>query len=118
MESGIRQTTKTGSQIKILIAFAIRPRDQHLGKNMKSVTKKDSSLRPVMIIFSAYPRSIRFAQNARFLNSFSEEFVRKSLSALPLVTFGCSAQRLFRFSRRFGRVLIVFFTLVGSKIVG
>ena len=42
-------------------------------------------------------------------------FVRRSLTALPLMAFGCSAQRLFLLTRRFERALVVFFAFVGPK---
>ena len=60
----------------------------------------------VLIRVSAgYPRLISFTLKCEILvlNSFAEDFVRRSLSASPLMSFGCSAQRLFRLSRRFAR---------------
>ena len=112
--SGQQQKRVQGSKFSSFLGSGINI----LGKNMESVTKKYTMSRPVIICVSGYPRSIRFALNVRFLNYFSEKFVRRFLGALPSMAFGCSAQRLFRLSRRFERALVVFFALVGSKIVG
>ena len=53
------------------------------------------------------------------MNSFSEEFLRRTLSALPLMASGWSAKRLLIIiGRRLERALVIYFAFEGSKIVG